>query len=134
MKTSKKIAMLFQSRYAIALVAVSSCVFGVIPKSFANDFAPASTTITPNSVNVIGRSTNTTPAAAAAVFSSDLEGNITEGAVSAAVGTTSAAATASHGNNKGIITNTAAALGSTDQIEVDQDLKRGVVNLINITP
>lgn len=137
MKASKKIAMLFQSRYAIALVAVSSCAFGITAKSFAKDVppAPASATVTPNSVNVTGSDTNTTPAAAAAVFSSDaITGYITEGAVSAAVGTNSAAATASHVKDEaGTITNAASALGSTGQIDVIQDLGNGVVNLTNIT-
>jgi hypothetical protein len=135
MKASKKITMLFQSRYAIALVAVSSCVFGVTAKSFAKDTppAPASAGVTSNSVNVTGSDTNTTPAAAAAVFSSDATGNITEGAVSAAVGANSAAATASHVNDGGTITNAAAALGSTGQIDVNQDLGNGTVELTNTT-
>jgi hypothetical protein len=130
MKASKKIA--------IALVAVSSCVFGVTAKSFAKDVPPAPASANSStgfgSVDVKGSDTNTTPAAAAAVFSSDATGNITEGAVSAAVGTTSAAATASHVNDGGTITNAAAALGSTGQIDVSQDIENGVVNLTNTTP
>jgi hypothetical protein len=127
MKASKKIA--------VALVVVSTCVFGLASKSYAKDElpAPASANVNSTSIDVQGSDTNTTPAAAAAVFSSDAEGNITEGAVSAAVGKSSAAAAASHVNDEGTITNAASALGSTGQIDVNQDIENGVVKLTNIT-
>ncbi len=118
MNASKKIAMLIQSRYAIALVAVSTCVFGLASKSLAETFTDA------------GNGSGTIPAvAAAAVFSFDAEGKITEGAVSAAIGATSAAATASHVNDGKTFTNAASALGSTGQIQVNQNIRNGVINL-----
>ena len=102
-------------KMTIAVVALVASTFGLASKSFAQ------TSLENSSINTdfqLNNADKTNPAAAAAVFSTDAEGNITQGAVSASVGKNSAGAAAVSGtvlNEDGdTVTNVnaAAALGS----------------------
>ncbi|BDA69511.1 hypothetical protein RIVM261_061200 [Rivularia sp. IAM M-261] len=104
-------------KISIAVVALVASTFGFASKSFAE----TQTGIQNSSINSdfqLNNADKTNPAAAAAVFSTDAEGNITQGAVSASVGKNSAGAAAVSGtvlNEDGdTVTNVnaAAALGS----------------------
>ena len=86
----------FKNKLAVALFAVTTGVFGLASGAFAGEGA----------------------AAGAASFSTDSLGNVTGGAVSAAVGKNNAAASATNTTSFGNTANTASSLGSAGFVNV----------------
>jgi len=86
----------FKNKLAVALFAVTTGVFGLASGAFAGEGG----------------------AAGAASFSTDSLGNVTGGAVSAAVGKNNAAATATNTTSFGNTANTASSLGSAGSVNV----------------
>ncbi len=115
--------MKFNTKLAIALVMVSGSVFGLVSQVLAE----GTTVATPAAVAGIGNFTTVVtgskanPAAAAAVFSTDAQGKITGGAVSASVGSSTAAATASYKSSSQGNGSTASAVGTSGFINAQEN-------------
>lgn len=118
-------------KISIAVVALVASTFGFASKSFAQTAVENSSI---NSNFELNNADKSAPAAAAAVFYRDAEGNINQGAVSASVGLKSAGAAAVSGallDEDGVpITNlnAAAALGSDKTLNLKVDPQVGTID------
>ncbi|RUT06091.1 hypothetical protein DSM106972_032970 [Dulcicalothrix desertica PCC 7102] len=123
-------------KISIAVIALVASTFGLASKSFAQ------TSLENSSINTdfqLDNADKSNPAAAAAVFSTDAQGNITQGAVSASVGSKSAGAAAVSGtllNEDGdAVTNVnaAAALGSDKTSGLKVNPESGTIDFTTTT-